>query len=187
MIASHRRRPGFDSRPGHASPGTSKFRMEMTSVKSLHSCDPDVIWNTWTCKASVRHQTIFLASVIAVHACSCNTCTGGSQVFKKSSCLHCKQNPIYVFPLMKLRGLSFPISTFMYLWTTWEYINRSQIHECRNWERGHAVSFLGIFVSNFRYSACLCSVCTFKEDTLFLSDSYPAFFLLIATTSNKNF
>jgi hypothetical protein len=23
-----------------------------------------------------------------------------------------------------------------------EYINRSQIHECRNWERGRAVSFL---------------------------------------------
>jgi hypothetical protein len=27
---------------------------------------------------------------------------------------------------------------------SWEYINRSQIHECGTWERGHAVSFLGI-------------------------------------------
>jgi hypothetical protein len=27
-----------------------------------------------------------------------------------------------------------------------EYINRSQIHECRNGERGCAVAFLGIFV-----------------------------------------
>ncbi len=35
----------------------------------------------------------------------------------------------------------------------WEYKNRSQIHECINWERGRAVSFLGIFVSNFRDSA----------------------------------
>jgi hypothetical protein len=26
------------------------------------------------------------------------------------------------------------------------------VHECRSWERGHTVSFLGIFVSNFRYS-----------------------------------
>ncbi len=26
------------------------------------------------------------------------------------------------------------------------------IHECRNWERGRAVSFLGFFVSNFSYS-----------------------------------
>jgi hypothetical protein len=29
---------------------------------------------------------------------------------------------------------------------SWEYINPSQIHECRNWEGGLAVSFLGIFV-----------------------------------------
>ncbi len=36
---------------------------------------------------------------------------------------------------------------------SWEFINRSQIHEYRNWERGRAVSFLGIFVSNFRYNA----------------------------------
>jgi hypothetical protein len=33
---------------------------------------------------------------------------------------------------------------------SWEYINCSQIHEYRNWERGRAVSFPGIFVSNFR-------------------------------------
>jgi hypothetical protein len=33
------------------------------------------------------------------------------------------------------------------------YKSLSQIHECINWERGRAVSFLGIFVSNFRYSA----------------------------------
>ena len=31
-------------------------------------------------------------------------------------------------------------------------INRSQIHECGNWEWGCAVSFLRIFVSNFWYS-----------------------------------
>ena len=35
---------------------------------------------------------------------------------------------------------------------SWEYINRSQIHECRNREQGRAVSFLEIFVSNFRCS-----------------------------------
>ncbi len=34
-------------------------------------------------------------------------------------------------------------------------VNRSQIHECRNRERGHAVSFLEIFVSNFWISATL--------------------------------
>jgi hypothetical protein len=31
----------------------------------------------------------------------------------------------------------------------------SQIHECRNWKRGHAVSFLEIFVSIFWCSATL--------------------------------
>jgi hypothetical protein len=35
---------------------------------------------------------------------------------------------------------------------SWEYINRSQIHECRNWEPGWAVSFLGIHISDFLYS-----------------------------------
>jgi hypothetical protein len=33
------------------------------------------------------------------------------------------------------------------------HINRSQIYEYRNWERGRgAASYLGIYVSNFRYS-----------------------------------
>jgi hypothetical protein len=30
-------------------------------------------------------------------------------------------------------------------------VNRLQKHKCRNWDWSHAVSFLGIFVSNFRY------------------------------------
>jgi hypothetical protein len=32
---------------------------------------------------------------------------------------------------------------------SWECTNRSQILECRNWERGRAVSFLGIFFRIF--------------------------------------
>ncbi len=65
---------------------------------------------------------------------------------------------------------SVPISTFMCRWAiyifpgsvhmflaaqlgdrSWEYINRSQTHECGNWDCGRAIPFLGIFVSNFRY------------------------------------
>ncbi len=38
-----------------------------------------------------------------------------------------------------------------------EYINRTQKHECRNWDYGRAVPFLGIYVSNFRLKY-LCSV-----------------------------
>ncbi len=71
------------------------------------------------------------------------------------------QNRIIMFCL--------PISTFMYLWMISVfsgsvclfcltilaiYINCSQIHECRNRERDRTVSFLGIYKSNFRYSAC---------------------------------
>ncbi len=63
--------------------------------------------------------------------------------------LHCKHDPIYVFPEMKLRAASFPISTFMDLCAIYIF---PRIHECGNWKRGRAVSFLGIFVSNFRYS-----------------------------------
>ncbi len=91
----------------------------------------------------------------------------------------------YVFPEMKLLGLIFPkqnydvlspnFPTFMHLWAIYTfpgsiclfccsqidrpilgiYINRSEVHECRNWERGPTVLFLGIHKSDFRYSACL--------------------------------
>ncbi len=32
---------------------------------------------------------------------------------------------------------------------SWEYINRTQKHDCRNWDCGHVVPFLGLYVSNF--------------------------------------
>jgi hypothetical protein len=38
---------------------------------------------------------------------------------------------------------------------SWEYINRSQTHECGNWDCGHAVPFLVIHKSDFRCSADL--------------------------------
>ncbi len=82
---------------------------------------------------------------------------------------HCSGNPVYIFLFWELRGLS-PISTFMCLWAiykfprsvhifppaekadpSWEYIIRSQTHECGNWDWGPNIPFLGIFVSNFRH------------------------------------
>jgi hypothetical protein len=76
-----------------------------------------------------------------------------------------------------------PTSTFMSLWAiyifpgsvhlfpvfriadrSWENINRSQTHECWNWDCGRAIPFLGIFVSNFHCSVeargCMC---TYRE------------------------
>ncbi len=41
-----------------------------------------------------------------------------------------------------------------------------EIHEYRNWERGRAVSFMRIFVSNF-WDSCLCSVVSFRNFFLY--------------------
>ncbi len=78
------------------------------------------------------------------------------------------QKSNYAPRYFKNRIIMFCLPNFhicMYLWVIyyshhrsakdrwWEYINCSQIHECRNWEQGCAVSLLGIYVSNFWYSA----------------------------------
>jgi hypothetical protein len=87
-----------------------------------------------------------------------------------------QQNFIYVFLEKELRGLSHKFHTVVsvsdlyiprigpdiflqaeYSDRLWEYINRSQTHECGNWDEGHAFPFLGIFVSHFWY--CVFAVC----------------------------
>jgi hypothetical protein len=67
--------------------------------------------------------------------------------------VHCKEDPnysTYVFPEMKLRGIgpNFHIHVSLsdfYISTIGSPILQQQ-------KQGRAVSFLGIFVSNFRYS-----------------------------------
>ncbi len=49
--------------------------------------------------------------------------------------------------LMKYRKIEIPNKTKL-----WENINPSQIYECKNWELGRTVSFLGINFWNFCYS-----------------------------------
>jgi hypothetical protein len=81
---------------------------------------------------------------------------------------HCNENPIYVFPEKELRGLN-PDFTFMCLWMIYVSTGSVHIFSCSRigrpmvgiyksltdtgmWKlglRGHAIPFLGIFVSNF--------------------------------------
>ncbi len=75
-----------------------------------------------------------------------------------------------------------PISTFMYLWAIYilpqsiclfcckkyvdrsrEYINRSQTHECGNWDWGRAIPRKGIHKWDFRRSACFQLNCYLKS------------------------
>ncbi len=74
-------------------------------------------------------------------------------IIVKEIASHCNENPIYVFLFWELRGLRpkfhiyVSVCDFLYAqdWPTyfpaaeladrsWEYKNRSQTHECRNWD-----------------------------------------------------
>ncbi len=70
---------------------------------------------------------------------------------------HGTENSHQIFPEMKLRGLV-PISTFMFLWGIYIFprsvlLFSAAKEECGNWERGRAVSFLGIQKSDLLCSA----------------------------------
>ncbi len=73
---------------------------------------------------------------------------------------HNTENSKQILPEKELRGLSqFPNSCVSaagkYVDGSWEYINRSQTHECGNWDWGHTISFLGIHEWDFRCSTDL--------------------------------
>ncbi len=86
---------------------------------------------------------------------------------------------------------SAPVSTFMCLWAiyifpgsvyifppaeqadlSWEYIIRSQTHECGIWDWGPDIPFLGIYVSNFRHFVFAVQFTTFSSSHYFLSGNY---------------
>ncbi len=94
--------------------------------------------------------------------------------FQIASILHCKDKiPKFRNKYSQKRniGVSVPISTFMRLWViyifpwsvclfcwrkyvdrSWDYVNRSQTHECGNWGWGRAISRKGIHKWDFRCS-----------------------------------
>ncbi len=98
---------------------------------------------------------------------------GGGVLFHPPPLLstHCKDKiPKFRIKYSQKRniGVSVPISTFMRLWViyifppsvclfcwrkyvdrSWDYINRSQTHECGNWARGRAIYRKGIISGIF--------------------------------------
>ncbi len=94
---------------------------------------------------------------------------------------HCTKNLKQTFPEMKLRGLISKSCTHvsvsdLYISTISPpfccrkigrpIVNRSKIHECGNWERDRAVSFLGINKSNLPCrvkSKILCTCMEFRQ------------------------
>ncbi len=91
------------------------------------------------------------------------------QLVEEYTSLHCNGNS-FIYSFSGNSVASAPISTFMCLWAiyifpgsvyifppaeqadpSWEYIIRSQTHECGNWDWGPYIPFLGIFVSNFQH------------------------------------
>jgi len=70
-----------------------------------------------------------------------------SLLFSKAE--FCLPIPTLIYSICEIfiyfQDLSVHFPAAKYVDRSWEYINRSQIHECRNWEQGHhSVSFLGI-------------------------------------------
>ncbi len=108
----------------------------------------------------------------------------------KAELLHCKNKlPKFRNKYSKKRniGVSVPISTFMHLWAiyifpqsvslfcwrkyvdrSWDYTNRSQIHECWNWGWVRAIPRKGIHKGDFRCSVVGENVTRIVVELLFL-------------------
>ncbi len=106
---------------------------------------------------------------------------------------HNTENSKQIFPEKELRGLSpkFPHSCFYERFVNFqdrsaysvagkyvdrfrEYINRSQTHECGNWDWGHAIPFLGMHKWDFRCCAVYIYSSSRKDIEQNLGSSQPS-------------
>ncbi len=149
------------------------FSSPFCGVKWLYDCG---FWRVLSDKTGIRRK-MFITTVRANAASWLSCCWAPSQPLLSPSqvpSLHCKE------PIPKIGkkysqksncAATVPISTFMYLWSiyifpwsicllccrkyvdrSWENINRSQTHECGNWDWGRAIPRKGIHKWDFRCS-----------------------------------
>ncbi len=154
---------------------------------SSHETVPWMISTRWWEEAglpageegSVRDQErdgTYNTTVTWIHISADNTANEGP-VRIQYKCL----DPIYVYTEMKLCNLLISKTEFMfclpipmrfisfqdgpvysaaakYVDRSWEYINRSQTHECRNWDWGRTIPIPGIHKFDFRYGEYTCTI-----------------------------
>ncbi len=95
----------------------------------------------WNCAASLLvHIYVFPEMKL------CSLFISKTEFF--TSYTHLSVRDLYISRI----GLSILLRPNMYVDRSWEYINRSQTHACRNWDWGRTIPSLGINKLNFRYS-----------------------------------
>ncbi len=113
---------------------TKKFH---TELKLLYTC----FCKVWYRLDNLTDQFIFYGAICIFHHKSL-----AFVALQRDNTENLKQ----IFPEKKLCGLSpsWDCSAYpdagKYVDRSWEYINRSQTHECGNWDWGHPIRFLGI-------------------------------------------
>ncbi len=106
----------------------------------------------WNCAASLFPKQNY--NVLSPHS------------FTHMYCIHIFERFIY------FQDRSIYFAAAKYVDWSWEYTNRSQTHECRNWDWGRAIPFFGIHKLDFQFSAlCRKSEGTAIELRHLLSDA----------------